>query len=84
MENIYWASLIVLIIVLLFAGIAYAIVYTLNELYETASSLLKKRIIATISIILLLSFCILYLYSSLIFKHLLKLSHLILIRIIER
>lgn len=56
MENIYLASLIVLIIVLLFAGIAYAIVYTLNELYETASSLLKKRIIATISIILLLSF----------------------------
>lgn len=51
MENIYLASLIVLIIVLLFAGIAYAIVYTLNELYETASSLLKKRIIATISII---------------------------------
>ena len=45
MENIYLASLIVLIIVLLFAGIAYAIVYTLNELYETASSLLKEGVI---------------------------------------
>ena len=63
MENIYLASLIILILVLLFAGIAYAIVFTLNELYETASSLLKKRIIATISIILLLSF----LYSLPIF-----------------
>ena len=56
MENIYLASLVILIIVLLFAGISYAIVYTLNELYETADSLLKKRIITAISIILLLSF----------------------------
>lgn len=50
MENIYLASLVILIIVLLFAGISYAIVYTLNELYETADSLLKKRIITAISI----------------------------------
>lgn len=56
MENIYLESLVILIIVLLFAGISYAIVYTLNELYETADSLLKKRIITAISIILLLSF----------------------------
>ena len=51
MENIYLASLVILIIVLLFAGISYAIVYTLNELYETADSLLKKRIITAISIL---------------------------------
>lgn len=56
MENIYLASLIILINVLLFAGIAYAIVYTLNELYETANTILKKRVIATISIILALGF----------------------------
>lgn len=56
MENIYLASLIILINVLLFAGIAYAIVYTLNELYETANTIFKKRVIATISIILALGF----------------------------